>query len=135
MNRISSKSSQVTQSRRIRLRRIEQRLDSLDTALHTIGVALWQTDERLRLLDCMGIAVAEGFIGRSISDFYRHVCGLEDGQAEPMRAHEDALRGESVTLHWTHHGEQFLVMIEARRDRRESIVGTVGMSLRLGAGG
>jgi hypothetical protein len=135
MNRISSKSSQVTQSRRIRLRRIEQRLDSLDTALHTIGVALWQTDERLRLLDCMGIAVAEGFIGRPISDFYRHVCGVEDGQAEPMRAHEDALRGESVTLHWTHHGEQFLVMIEARRDRRESIVGTVGMSLRLGADG
>lgn len=131
MKRITNRSTQATVSRRVRLRRIEQRLASLDTALHTIGVALWQTDEQLRLIDCMGIVVADGYLGRPIEEFYRDVCGLCAADMEPVVAHQDALKGESVTLHWMHLGEQYLLLIEGRRDRQGTIIGTVGMSLRL----
>lgn len=134
MNRIINVSTQVTASRRVRLRRVEQRLANLDAALHTIGVALWQTDEKLHLVDCIGIAVAEGYLGRPVSEFYRDVCGLREAEIEPTSAHQDALRGQSVTLHWMHLGEQYLMMVEARRDQAAAIIGTVGMSLRLGAG-
>lgn len=134
MNRIINVSTQVTASRRVRLRRVEQRLANLDAALHTIGVALWQTDEKLRLIDCMGIAVAEGYLGRPVREFYRDVCGLQDAETEPSSAHHDALLGQSVTLHWMHLGDQYLMMVEARRDQAGAIIGTVGMSLRLGAG-
>jgi hypothetical protein len=133
MNRIINNSPQVTLSRRVRLHQVERRLANLDAALHTIGVALWQTDLRLNLLDCMGLAVAEGYLGRPIVEFYRDVCGLTGTDMEPIRAHEDALKGQSVTLHWLYGGEQFLLMVEGRRDQQGQVIGTVGLSLRLGA--
>ena len=131
MNRITNTFPQVLQARRIAVSNAERRLASLDAALNTIGVTLWQTDDRLRLIDSMGMVVAESYRGRPMSEFYRDVYGLSTVASQPVHAHEDALKGQSVTLHCTHMNQQFLMMIEPRRDAGGRIVGTVGLSLRL----
>ena len=131
MNRITNSFPQALQARRLALTHAERRLASLDAALNTIGVTLWQTDDRLRLIDSMGMVVAESYRGRPISEFYRDVYGLSAIASQPVHAHQDALKGQSVTLHCTHMNQQFLMMIEPRRNSEGTIIGTVGLSLRL----
>lgn len=115
------------------LRRCRTRMAELDAMLHTLGITLWQTDLGLRLTDSHGMEVAEGYHGRLLSEFYREAYGLDSAEQEPMQAHHDASTGQSVTMHCHHRGGQYLIMVEPKRNEQGDIVGTLGMSLRLGS--
>jgi hypothetical protein len=131
---MNNKIPQITQVRPIpgqRSRSSEQRFDELETIFHDLGVTFWHTDMSLRLVDSHGMAVAESFHGRQIGEFYREAYGLSEPEAQPLQAHHDARIGMSVTLHYQHGGEQYIMLIEPRRDPEGAIIGTVGMSLRV----
>ena len=117
-----------------RMRQADHRLGELDAMLHTLGATFWRTDMHLRLLDSHGMMIAESFHGRLISDFYREAYGMDDASSPPMQAHRDARIGMSATLQFEHGGEQYLMLVEPRRNEDAEVIGTVGMSLRVGAG-
>ena len=123
---------QVTDRYRL-LRRCRRRMAELDATLHALGITLWQTDLSLRLTDSHGMEVAESYHGRSLSEFYREAYGLDPSDPEPIQSHHDASAGESVTMHCHHRGGQYLIMVEPKRNEQGEIIGTLGMSLRLGS--
>jgi hypothetical protein len=116
---------------RVRARRAEQRLQEVEQMLDTLGITLWQTDHHLRLTNSHGMIMAESYVERHISDFFRDVFGIEDYEAEPLVAHRDAQVGQRVTLGLNHDGRQFAILVDPRRNTQGDVVGTVGMAVEL----
>jgi hypothetical protein len=118
---------------RLRCRRAEDRLRALHTMLDALGITLWQTDGELRLIDSCGLMLAETYQSCHIGDFFRDVYGLAHGDDEPLAAHREARRGRRTTLHLDHGGKRYAILVDPRLNRAGEVIGTVGMSLQLGA--
>ena len=116
---------------RVRARRAEERLRSIEQMLDALNVTIWQTDRELRLMDSHGMVLAESYVDRPIGDFFRDAYGLHADDSEPLTAHQDAQDGKSVTLGLKHGGKRYAILVDPKRDSLGEVIGTVGMSVKL----
>lgn len=121
----------LTEQRRTAKATLHDREARLSLMLEQVPAVLWTTDRELRFTSSVGAALeALGLrpgdvVGLSLFDYF----GTDDPESLPIRAHRQALKGESLTFDFTHGERAFEVDVEPLLDAQGQCVGTIGVAL------
>lgn len=106
-------------------RKADERMKLLTEQLPAV---LWTTDTDLRLTEPSThflVRDSRSCAGMTLHELFE----TDDDHFAPIKAHREALEGESISLEFRWKGHSYSVYVEPLRDAALKIIGTIGISL------
>ena len=98
--------------------------------MQQIPVVLWATDDKLKIVTCLGAMPGKSFfdsrrmLQSPVAQYFQNT----DEPQEVSFAHRRALKGESVTLQMGWNQNLYEIYVEPLRDPRGPVIGTIGLA-------